>query len=109
MFEFVIAIIAIENIADILTGVDLLETWRQRFETLLPKLGRLARCKYCQMFWLSLIFFCLCTPPACVLLALAAHRISTLLSEFCDRYLNRAPTHLFVQTTNALESESLQK
>lgn len=109
MFEFILIIIAIENIADILTSVDLLDGARTWYKKAFPKLERLATCKYCQMFWLCLLFFCVWTPPTSLIMALAGHRLATLFSEFCERYLNRAPTHLFVQTTAAAESGSSQK
>lgn len=97
MFQFMLAVLAIENTADILSGVDLLQGARQWFSSEFPKIGKLATCKYCQMLWLSLMFFCVWMPPACLLTALAAHRLATLASEFYDRYLNRAPLSVYVQ------------
>jgi len=135
MFELMIIVLAIENIADILTNHDLFISIREWFERIFKKIGekmdfilrrvpflkrllqragrifnKLTTCKYCQMFWLSLIFFCLWMPPSNLMLAFAAHRIATLVSEFYDRYLNRAPISVFVQQpTVAEESDSLQK
>lgn len=109
MIGLIITILAIENLSDILTTVEWLEGARAWYKKAFPKLERLAGCKYCQMFWMCLIFFCLWMPPACLLIALAAHRLATLFSEFCDRYLGRAPTHLFVQqATSAPESDIKQ-
>jgi hypothetical protein len=45
--------IAIENITDILTTVDLLEKKREWFRNKFPKIGKLATCNYCQTWWLS--------------------------------------------------------
>lgn len=109
MIEFVLVIIAVENIADILTTVELLERPRAWYKKTFPKVERLATCKKCQMLWLSLLFFCFWMPPLSLVTALAAHRLGTLFSEFCDRYLNRAPSHLFVQTMAAAADDPLQK
>jgi hypothetical protein len=44
---------AIENLTDILTTVDLLEKQREWFRNKFPKISKLATCSYCQTWWLS--------------------------------------------------------
>lgn len=88
--------LAIENMADILTTNDLLEPYREFFANW-PVIGKLSTCKYCQMFWLSVLCFGFWMPPSWVFFILAVHRTSFLISEFYDRYVNRAPLHLYMQ------------
>jgi hypothetical protein len=45
--------LAIENLTDILTTVDLLEKQREWFRNKFPKVAKLATCNYCQTWWLS--------------------------------------------------------
>lgn len=112
MLTFILTVLAIDNLADILTNVDLLEWLRLWIEKNFPKAGKIARCKYCQMFWLALAC-ALFAPPAWLIYCLALHRVAQFSSELYDRYINRAPMHLYIQqatTQNpAQESESLQK
>jgi len=96
MFELFLLVIAIENLADIFTNVEWLESARVWFETNAGPFWKLARCKYCQMFWLSLICATVAV-PAWIIMTLAIHRLAFIFSEFSDRYINGAPLHLFVQ------------
>ena len=110
MIEYLLLILAIENLSDILVKVDLLQGCRDWFKKNFPKIGKLAECKYCQMFWMSLFCFCVAMPPSCLILALSAHRLATLVSEFYDRYMNQAPLNVYVQqATVSQEADSLQK
>jgi len=45
--------LAIENLTDILTTVDLLEKQREWFRNKFPRIAKLATCAYCQTWWLS--------------------------------------------------------
>lgn len=90
MIYWMLLALAVENAADMLTGLDLFEPGRVWFENSVPRFSKLARCKYCQTFWL----FGLCVlllPPFWLVAWFAGHRIIQLISEFYDRYLNRAP------------------
>ena len=97
MFEFILLALAIENLSDILVNVDIawMEKTRAWFEKV-PYIGKLARCRYCQMLWLA-VLFCLVVPPVWMVMALALHRVGQLISEFYERYLNRAPLNIYVQ------------
>lgn len=57
MLEFVLLFLlvamAISNFSDILATVDLLDRPRDWFVSRLPRLGKLATCKYCQSWWMS--------------------------------------------------------
>lgn len=93
--ELILIALAVENLADILVNIDLLENTRARFEVTFPKFKKLARCKYCQMFWLSAIYFSLGV-PILVVNCFAVHRIAQFFNEFFRRYLNDAPINIFV-------------
>lgn len=99
--------LAIENLTDMLVTVDLLESWRLRFEAAFPTIGKIAKCKYCQSFWLSglaafalpaldmtggffIVWFSL---HLMVHVARVVHEAS---HEFLERYLNRAPLRVEV-------------
>lgn len=96
MFEFFLLVLAIENMADICTYSDILEPVRIWIETTFPKIGKLVRCKYCKMFWFALLFS-LVAAPSWLISCFALHRVAFLVSEFYERYINRAPYHLYVQ------------
>jgi len=87
MLYLIICVLAIENMADMLSSLDLLEPARVWFETKFPKLWRLARCKYCQAFWLTGIVLLL-PIPIFMLTWFAIHRAAIGISEFFDRFLN---------------------
>jgi hypothetical protein len=50
---FVLFSMAISNLSDILTTVDLLVKPRDWFALTFPRLGKIATCKYCQSWWMS--------------------------------------------------------
>ncbi len=90
MLELFLLVLAVENLADILNNADPFEAARVWFEKL-PIIGELARCKYCKIFWISLLFVTL-PIPNWIIYTLAIHRLGFFLSEFNER-----PIHLFVQ------------
>ena len=116
---YLLGILAVEDAARILTTVDLLERPRNWFQSKFPKIGKLATCRLCQSFWMSLAFglaypvgpFLLVFPealalPAKVLLIwLSSHGLATLWAEGVDRYLNRAPDSKFVRAIVRMEKE----
>lgn len=51
----IIAAVAVESFSDFLVTVPQLEPARKWFETDFNIIGNLARCKYCQTFWLSIL------------------------------------------------------
>lgn len=89
MMSFILLILAIENLADMLTGLEHLE-WARKLLDKVPFFGNIGRCKYCQSFWLIGLTLCVAVPQWLVMW-FGIHRIVTLVSEFFDRYLNRAP------------------
>ena len=97
----VLTILAVENLSHILTTVDLLEPVRCWLQARLGKLGKLAVCGYCQSFWLSILaaYFLINGPlpfaMEWIVVALAAHRAANFVSEFGERYMNRAPLSIF--------------
>ena len=116
-FIFILSVFAINNITNILTTVDLLESSRIKFQTKFPKIGKLAVCCYCQSFWLSMIVSGLMTVLAwpCpsipfyigwVLTWFCMHRIIELVDQFYQRYLNQAPVTVFA-TVRHVNDESL--
>lgn len=105
MFEFLMLALAAENIAEILTNTDPLELGylpqaRAWCETNLGKFGKLATCKYCQMFWLCLLFTT-AVMPAWFIACFALHRVCQFFSEFYERWMNRAPTSVFLMQAKA--------
>ena len=95
MITLLLYVLAIENFSDILVNVDLLEFFRAWFESKIPKVGKIVRCKYCQIFWMALAvsYF---TVPFWLIYALAMHRLAFIFSEFAERYINQAPWNVFV-------------
>jgi hypothetical protein len=112
-----LTVLAVENLSHILTTVDLLEPIRCWLQARLGKLGKLATCGYCQSFWLSIAaaYFLINDPlPFAVkwiVVALAAHRAANFISEFMERYMNRAPLNIFatVRKEEPAEPESKPK
>lgn len=113
-FLFVLLVLAIDNITDIVSTVDLLAPAREWFKAKFPKFGKIAECRYCQSLWLSAIAtgFCPVAYPAlshyfgdtAVIWLIgwlaswfATHRTIQFTREFMDRYLNRAPLNVFLQ------------
>ncbi len=107
ILTLILVALAIENLTDILVTVDFLEGWRAKFEAMFPRIGRLARCKYCQSFWLSGVAALLLPPievaGGLVVLWFAIHLLAHFARvaheashEFLERYLNRAPTRVEV-------------
>ena len=96
MLNLILLVLAIENLANILSTVDLLEPARTCFETKFPKMGKLARCAYCQAFWIALLA-CTLGLPNWFVMTLAIHRLCVFLTEFSERYLGRAPLSIFVR------------
>jgi hypothetical protein len=98
--------LAIENITDILVNLDLFEPLRVKFETMFPRIGKLARCKFCQSLWLSGIatattvqlegVLLLASWPALHLLTHFVRVAHESSHEFLERYLNRAPTKIYI-------------
>lgn len=111
LLDLFLLVLAVENAADILTGVDLLSGFRNWFTALFPRFGKIAICKYCQTFWLTPLFFFVL--PKWVWIWFAVHRLAILLAEFAERYLGRSPISIFVQQPTAPEvvpdSESSEK
>jgi hypothetical protein len=53
LFLFAILALAVANLSNLLTTVDLLECPRKWFERNFPRLAKLATCQLCQSFWMS--------------------------------------------------------
>jgi hypothetical protein len=117
---FLILVVAIEHLTDILVNVDLLEVLRSEFESGFPTFAKLARCRFCQAFWLSGLA-CLVSPGLLglsgdvflrgvdVLLSwLVMHKAVVLLTEVNDRFLGRAPSshNVILHIPSESESES---
>jgi hypothetical protein len=115
MLTLILTVLAVENLAEIfVTKIDLqkcidwllLPSWpnlanfcnemRSGFWDAFPLLNKLAGCKFCEMFWLTGLFLLL-PMPLLVTTWLAIHRLAQFLSEFLERYLNRAPLSVFIQ------------
>lgn len=103
VLTFFLVAFCIEHLTDILVNVDVLEGKRQEFELMYPSLAKLARCRFCQSFWLSGAV-CMFAPallkiggdPFSVLLELGIswlvlHKTVVLMIEATDRFLGRAP------------------
>lgn len=91
MMHMILLVLAIENLADMLTNLEYLE-WARKLMDKIPFFGKIARCKYCQSFWLVGLTLCPAIAiPQWAVMWLGLHRIVTLAAEFFDRYLNRAP------------------
>jgi hypothetical protein len=112
---FVLFVLAIDNITDIVSTVELLKPMREKFKAKFPGFAKLAECRYCQSFWLSGLVSAVCPlafpimsklfgdsiviwVTAWVVSWFAIHRAAQFTREFMDRYLNRAPMSLFIQT-----------
>jgi hypothetical protein len=99
---------AIENAADILATVDLLDGFREWFKFKFRKIGKVVECKYCLGFWLSgvagvtLVAFGFCAAIQVAILWLGLHRVVTLLDEFTERYMNRAPLSVFLSESDGM-------
>ena len=97
---FLLSVLAVDNLSHILTSVDLFERFRKWVQDNF-KFGKLAVCAYCQSFWLSIpVAFWLISGDLpliakWVIVALAMHRLANFVSEFGERYLNRAPINVF--------------
>jgi hypothetical protein len=93
--------LAIDNLTDILTTVDLLEKPRLWFQVFFPRLRKLAACAYCQAWWLCIptsiivVMFPELKAPQVIIVAFAMHRMIQASSEFFDRYRGRAPLNVF--------------
>jgi len=103
--------LAIDNLTDILTSVDLLERPRLWFQLAFPRLGKIAVCAYCQSWWLCIpTSVVLVTVPGLVavqvaIVALAMHRMTQASSEFFDRYRGRAPLNVFATVVQPKDQE----
>jgi hypothetical protein len=94
-FSFFMLVLAAENLADMLTTLDLFATPRRLFQEgcsklRIPEMGKLAECRFCQVFWICLALLLLGL-PSLPIACLAAHRACQFLSEFSERYFNRWP------------------
>lgn len=87
---FVLLTIAVENLADIFVTVGFLEPYREWFENAVPSLAKVARCHYCQTFWLSGLA-CVLLMPICAPMVpvfwLAMHKCCQVVSAFSNWYL----------------------
>lgn len=107
-----ISSLAIDNLADILTTVDLLERPRLWFQLAFPRLGKIAVCAYCQSFWFLIptSFFLVSMPEfqsvKIAIVALAMHRMAQFLTEFFDRYKGRAPLNVFATVVQPKDQET---
>lgn len=91
MLSMILLVLAVDNVSDMLTNLDLLE-WARNILDKVPFFGKIGRCKYCQSFWLLGIAMCpWIAVPSWAIFWLAMHRIVQFVGEFYDRYLNRAP------------------
>lgn len=101
---FLMSVVAVEHLTDLLVNVDLLERKRTEFEIMFPSLSKLARCRFCQAFWICGII-CILSPGlfglgdealsriADIFLSwLVMHKAVVLLTEATDRFLGRAPS-----------------
>jgi hypothetical protein len=103
ILNMLLFVLAIENLTDMMVNLEFLEKHRLWFESSFPTIGKLARCKYCQSFWLSAAAAWM-LPTECFLATwLAVHLLVQLARvvheaslEFSDRYLNRAPIRVEV-------------
>lgn len=94
---FLLMCIAINNLTDILSNVDLLHGCRTWFQHKFPRLGKIATCQYCQSFWLSGIGTFIFLENQLnvyniliwIVLWFSAHRIIQVINEFCERFLSR--------------------
>jgi hypothetical protein len=107
VFYFFLLVLAVENLADMLTTLDIFDVPRKKFQACcvklrIPKAAKLAECKFCLSFWLCLAasFF---APPLWLVASLAAHRACQFLSEFAERYFNRWPTTVSATIQNVGE------
>lgn len=120
MLTLILTVLAVENLAEILlTKVSLKEclAWfgksypktaaffeelRAGFWDAFPTLKKMSECKYCLSWWIALfVSYWIVCPPMPLMIqwpitALAIHRLITLLAEFFDRYLNRAPLSVWM-------------
>lgn len=96
----VMCAIAIENLSDILVTVPWLEPLRKIFENDFSEIGTLARCKYCQMFWMSgllAMFFPVVpfggfpTIVSCFLVWLCSHKIAQWSDSLNKEHLVEIP------------------
>lgn len=117
---YILGVLAVENLATLLSTVDLLDRPRKWLNNKSPVAGKLASCRLCQSFWLSLAFS-LAYPmgpfvdffgerygaiAGTLLVWLSAHGLAVMWAEFRDRYLNRAPDTKFVRAVVKMEHES---
>lgn len=92
--------LAIDDLTNILTTVDLLEKPRLWFQLFFPRLRKIAVCAYCQSWWLCIpTSVVLVTFPGLVavqiaIVAFAMHRMTQASSEFFERYMGRAPLNV---------------
>ena len=106
--------LAIDDLTDILTSVDLLERPRLWFQLAFPRLGKIAVCAYCQSGWLSiptavfLVMFPCLVAAQVVIVALATHRVVQFLTEFFERYKGRAPLNVFATVKEIKERRSME-
>lgn len=128
VFWFILSIIAVENLADILTSVLKFPQYvaqkiilrlhlgsppkTENPEDLGTGLYKLTLCKYCQSWWLWIptAYFTVCDQNVifqCVVIALAGHRLSSWFDEFTDRWFNRAP-HAVVANLSLLKNDDIE-
>jgi len=102
IFWLILIILAVENFTDMLTTLDLFEHPRAWFEKKFGAFGKLARCFFCQSFWLNgiltgLLFFNLMPIVVYwIILWFATHKVIQYVNEFSQRYFGRAPLSVFI-------------
>jgi hypothetical protein len=118
LLTFILLAVGIEHLTDILTNVDLLEVKRQEFEILFPSLSKLARCRFCQSFWLCGAIVSILPSGILGLTGdfsnyadvaltwLVLHKTVVVLIETTDRFLSRAPKNVVVQMINDQDAGS---
>lgn len=90
LWIFVLLTVAVENLADIFVTASFLEPYRELFEKWFPSFAKLARCHYCQTFWLSGVA-CMFFMPACPMMLpifwLAMHKCCQFISALSNWFL----------------------
>jgi len=116
---YLLGVVSIENLARKMTTVDLLERPRNWFKAAFPRLGKLATCRLCQGFWMSMMFGIIYPVGPFMelfngwaawavkvpLIWLSVNGFVDILAEAVDRYLNRAPSSNFLRAIVKMETK----